>query len=123
MSATNDDAEAHTVQITVDYGGERVARESLELAAHEDERESGDREWVSRSWPTEPAQFVVRARVDDRDRWETLDSDRRQPGRYLHADLDVRENGDAEFWVLALPSSDDQCEGAPVATGTPSGTE
>jgi hypothetical protein len=58
----------------------------------------------------------------ERAAWETLDTDDRTPGRYLHVDLDIRDDGNAEVWVLALPSPDDQCEGAPVATRTPSDT-
>jgi hypothetical protein len=123
MSATNDDAEAHTVHVTVEYEGEPVARESLELAAQTDEDQPVDREWVPRSWPADPGEFVVRARVDDRDHRETLDSDDRDPGRYRHADPDIEEDGTAMFWINAVPDPDDQCDGAPVATGTSTGTE
>lgn len=121
VSATNEDGDTHSVHLTVEYGGERAAWETLELPAHEDDDTSPERVWLPRSWSAEPGEFVVRARVDDRDHWETLAGDRRQSGRSLHVSLDVQPNGDAEFWVLALPAPDDQCAGAPVATDT-SGT-
>ncbi|WP_436931902.1 hypothetical protein [Halosimplex halobium] len=120
VSVTNDAAQARTVHVIVERADELVAWDVLELAGHD---ESGvPRKWIERTWPAEPAPFLVRARVEGRDGWEQVDSEGLANGNYIHYDLEVDEES-AVFWKNSVPEPDEQCPGAPVATGTPETTD
>ncbi|QLH84513.1 twin-arginine translocation signal domain-containing protein [Halosimplex pelagicum] len=116
LSVTNDAAAAQTVHVLVERDGELVAWESVELAGHD---ESGaSRKWIERTWPAEPAPFLVRARVEGRDGRRRGDSAELADGNYIHYDFEV-EDDSATLWKNSVPEPNDQCADAPVATGTP----
>ncbi|QLH79531.1 twin-arginine translocation signal domain-containing protein [Halosimplex rubrum] len=116
LSATNDTAESQTVHVLVEHEGELAAWETVDLAGQE---ESGaSRKWVERTWPAEPAPFLVRARVEGRDGRKRGDSAELADGNYIHYDFEV-ETASATLWKNSVPDPGDQCAGAPVATDTP----
>jgi len=116
LSVTNDAAESQTVHVLVEHDSELVAWETVELAGEE---ESGvSRKWIERTWPAEPAPFLVRARIEGRDGRERGDSAGLTPGNYIHYDLEIEDDG-ATLWNNSVPESNDQCPGGSVATATP----
>ncbi|WP_135363113.1 hypothetical protein [Halosimplex halophilum] len=120
VSVTNDAAQARTVHVIVERADELVAWDTLELAGHD---ESGvARKWIERTWPAEPAPFLIRARVEGRDGWEQVDSEGLANGNYIHYDLEVGEESTI-FWKNSVPDPNEQCAGTPVATGTPETTD
>lgn len=123
VSVTNDAPADHTVHLTVEFEGERVAWESVTLPGH-DRDDTGPREsrYVERTWPAEPGAFTVRGRVDDRDRWESLDSSEVTDGNSIRTDFRIDDDGTAGFWVNSVPRPAGQCDDAPVATDAFGGT-
>jgi len=115
LSVTNDTPAARTVHVLVERDGELVAWETVELAGKE---ESGvSRTWIERTWPAEPAPFLVRARIDGRDGRERGDSADLTPGNYIHYDLEI-EADSATLWKNSVPEPNDQCPGPSAATDT-----
>lgn len=64
LSADNEDDETHTVDVRVEWGGKRAHDSTHVLDANTDDPNARTSAWPEQSWPDEPGEFTVSARVD-----------------------------------------------------------
>lgn len=103
LSVGNFHDEPHVVHLLVEYDGEVVHWRSYDVEAMHEVTEDGttyDKPGGARvpcAWPAEPGRIVLRARVDDREAWETFDLTE-EDADCLVVDAQVDRDGRLVFW-------------------------
>lgn len=90
VDVENNNDEAHTIHVIVEQSNELVNWSSIDLEAYE-------RRSVERTWETDPGEYTVSVRVDDRRSWERVDLTQERPTCYGVAPR-IDDDGDVAIW-------------------------